>query len=241
MTTEPVLLTAVRSAVMTLTLNRPEVRNALSPELITALGTALTRLEDDNGIHVAVITGAGTAFCAGLDLTVFGAAEADTSSARALINRFGRLSKPVIGAVNGPAVTGGLELALGCDFLIGGPTAAFVDTHRTVGAFPGGGLSARLPRSVGIRTAKAMSLAGLRLDADSALRCGLLTEVVDAANLLPRTSELALATAETNQSYIRSVRKLYDENTDRSLAAALQAEHGEHRRWRDTQPRQWRR
>jgi enoyl-CoA hydratase len=238
--TESVLLTTVHKAVMTLTLNRPAARNALSPVLITALDAALTRLEDDDGIHVAVITGSGSAFCAGLDLTVFAPAEADTKPASALINRFGRLAKPVIGAINGPAVTGGLEIALGCDFLIGSPAAVFIDTHRTVGAFPGGGLSARLPAAVGLRTAKAMSLAGMRLDAAAALRCGLLCDVVDGGRLLARADELAHAAAETNQTYVCAVRALYNDNADRSLADALAAERAHNTQWRNTQPRQWR-
>lgn len=114
-----------------------------------------------------MITGAGRAFCSGLDLKVFTAPDADRSTVSALIHRFGRITKPLIGAVNGPAVTGGFELALGCDFLIGSHHAMFADTHATIGAFRGGGMTARLVQVPGVRSAKAVSLAGLRLDAEA--------------------------------------------------------------------------
>src|SRR3954447_11756207 len=114
-----VLQTVLADGVLTLTLHRPEARNALSPELVTALDHALNRFEQDPAVRAGVLTGAGAAFCAGLDLKVFADAGADRRTVRALIHRFGGLAKPLIGAVNGPAVAGGLEMALGCDFLIG--------------------------------------------------------------------------------------------------------------------------
>ncbi|MWA00948.1 enoyl-CoA hydratase [Actinomadura sp. LD22] len=234
-----VLLTEAAGGVMTLTLNRPEARNALSPELVTALDAALTRFEKDDGIRAAVITGRGPAFCAGLDLKVFAAAGADRRSVGDLLRRFGRLAKPVVGAVNGPAVAGGLELALGCDFLIGGPRAMFADTHVRIGAFPGGGMTARLERAVGVRTAKAMSLAGLRLDAGAALRAGLLAEVVENDALLARAHELAGAIAAAKPELVAVVNRLYDENGDLSLDDALAAEEDELERWRSTQPSKW--
>jgi enoyl-CoA hydratase len=233
----PVLLTELADGVLTLILNRPKARNALSPELVAALDEALTRFERDDAVRAAVITGAGRAFCSGLDLKVF--ANTDRSSVSAVIHRFGRVAKPLIGAINGPAVTGGLELALGCDFLIGSTHAMFADTHATIGAFPGGGMTARLGRAIGVRSAKAMTLAGVRLDAEAALRTGLLTEIVEPDALVARAQELAGNMAAANQDFIRSVRDLYDGNADRSLAEALAAERAAHQRWRDSQPLQW--
>ncbi|MEU6748287.1 enoyl-CoA hydratase-related protein [Spirillospora sp. NPDC046719] len=234
-----VLLTEAADGVMTLTLNRPSARNALSPALVTALDEALTRFEEDDGIRAAVITGRGPAFCAGLDLKVFAAAGADRRSVGDLIRRTGRLAKPVIGAVNGPAVAGGLELVLGCDFVIGGPKAMFADTHVRIGAFPGGGMTARLGRVVGVRTAKAMSLAGLRLDAEAALRAGLLSEIVEDDALLARAQQLAGAIAAAKPELVAVVNRLYDENDDRSLSDALAVEADELERWRSTQPSKW--
>ena len=236
----PVLLIESADGVLTLILNRPEARNTLSPELVAALEEALTRFESDDLIRAAVVTGAGRAFCSGLDLKIFAAEDADRSSVSALIHRFGRTTKPLIGAINGPAVTGGFELALGCDFLIGSTHAMFADTHATVGgAFPGGGMTARLGRAIGVRAAKAVTLAGVRLDADAALRMGLLTEVVEPDTLMARAQELAGNMAAANQDFIRSVRDLHNGNADGSLAKALEAERGAHQRWRDSQPLQW--
>jgi enoyl-CoA hydratase len=235
---DQVLLTELIDGVLILTLNRDQARNALSLRLIHALNEALTRLEYDDTVHAGVITGAGKAFCAGLDLETFAAADADRKPAGALIRRVGRLRKPLVGAVNGPTIAGGLELALGCDFLIGSPAAMFADTHRTVGAFPGGGLTARLPHAVGVRTAKAMSLGGMRLNAHAALRAGLLSEVVDADALVCRARELASNIAAADPTYIQALRELYDANMDRSLADALAAEQTEKARWGTSHPDQ---
>jgi enoyl-CoA hydratase len=227
-----VLHTTLTDCVLTLTLDRPEARNALSPDLVTALDEALDRFEQDTAVRAGVITGSGSAFCAGLDLTVFAAAQADRRTVRALLHRFGRLAKPLVGAVNGPAVAGGLEVAMCCDFLVGSPRAVFADTHVKIGAFPGGGTTARLGRVVGVRTAKAMSLAGLRLDADAALRAGLLSEVTAPDLLVPRAQELAAAVAAADPDLVSTVRALFVQNQDRSLADALAAESAELERWR---------
>ncbi len=229
---DPVLLVEMSGGVLTMTLNRPRARNALSPQLLADLDDALDILESDD-VRAGVLTGAGPAFCAGLDLKVFASADnADRDAASRVIHRVGKLAKPIIGAVNGATVTGGLELALGCDFLIGSPQALFADTHATVGAFPGGGLTARLGRVVGSRTAKAMSLAGLRLDAIAALRAGLLAEIVDDDALIARAQELARYIAAADPEYIATVRALHDGNTDRSVDEALAVERVEHANWR---------
>src|SRR5262249_25153217 len=142
----------------------------------------------------AVVTGAGDAFCAGLDLRE--AAELGESffaelRASDAINLVATMSKPTIAAVNGPAITGGLELALNCDFIVASTHAAFADTHARVGVVPGGGLTVRLPRVVGLANAKAMSLTGRVIRADEAARLGLVHSLVEPAALLD--SALALA------------------------------------------------
>jgi len=151
----------VSDRVALLTLNRPAARNALNTALARELAEALAGAEEDDGVDVVVLTGADPAFCAGLDLKELGtlgldpsrdregAASGDSPSALNWYRRLTTMTKPVIGAVNGPAVTGGLELALGCDFLIASERASFADTHARVGALPGGGLTARLPRLSG--------------------------------------------------------------------------------------------
>jgi enoyl-CoA hydratase len=237
--TGTVLRTELADGVLTLTLNRPEARNALSPELVTALGEALDRFEQDAEVRAGVITGSGPAFCAGLDLKVFAAAQADRQTVRSLIRRFGVLTKPLVGAVNGPAVAGGLELALCCDFLVGSPQAVFADTHVRIGAFPGGGMTVRLSRAIGVRTAKAVSLAGLRLNADAAVRAGLLSEVTAPDLLVPRAQQLAAAISASDPELVTTVRTLYDQNADRSVEEALTMESAELERWRAQHATGW--
>lgn len=236
---DPVLIVELSGGVLTMTLNRPRARNALSPQLLADLDDAFDILETDD-VRAGVLTGVGPAFCAGLDLKVFASAGySDRDAASRVIHRVGKLAKPIIGAVNGATFTGGLELALGCDFLIGSPQAVFADTHATVGAFPGGGLTARLGRVVGARTAKAMSLAGLRLDAWAARRAGLLAEIVDDGELIDRAQELARNIAAADPGYIATVRALHDGNTDRPLGEALAVERVEQANWRAAHRSSW--
>jgi enoyl-CoA hydratase len=235
-----VLEISVTGSVLVLTLNRPQARNALSPALVTALNGVLDRFIADDGLGAAVVTGNGPAFCAGLDLKVYSAPDADRRAPATLIRRFGSLPKPVIGAVNGPCMTGALELALGCDWLVGSPAAMFADTHVMIGAFPGGGMTARLSRAVGLRTAKAMSLGGVRLTAEQALHAGLLAEIVDPERLVEHTVEQAHRVASADPELVRLVRGLYEGNADRSLPDGLAAEQEELQRWRAMGPGQWR-
>ena len=178
-----------------MTLNRPEARNALSSELIDRLVEALHAAEDDPEVRAVVLTGADPAFCAGLDLREAGASglsshqvvEAKGSPWWVLHN----MTTPVIGAVNGPAVTGGLELALQCTFLLASERAVFGDTHAGVGLHPGGGLTGLLPQAVGLRKAREMSLTGNFIKAAEAHRLGLVNHVVPHPDLLPTSLRLA--------------------------------------------------
>src|SRR6201992_1830745 len=158
----------------TLTLNRPQSRNALSAALRDQFFGALADAETDDDVDAIIVTGADPVFCAGLDLKELGGQTAlpDISP------RWPALTKPVIGAVNGAAVTGGLEVALYCDILIASEHARFADTHARVGLLAASGLGGRVPQKVGIGLARRMSLTGDSLSADDALRAGLVTEVV---------------------------------------------------------------
>jgi enoyl-CoA hydratase len=171
----------------------------------------------------------------GLDLKVFAAADADRRTVGALIRRFGRLSKPIVGAINDPAVAGGLELALGCDFLIGSPQALFADTHVKIGAFPGGGMTARLSRAVGTRTAKAMSLGGVRLDAQAAPECRPVERDRRSGGARGQGPVIAANISTARRELVMIVPKLYDENADRPLDDALAFEEAELQRWRENQ------
>lgn len=204
--TEPVLLQRVEAGVAVLTLNRPSARNALNSELMAALATAMQAAEADDAVDAIVLTGTDPAFCAGLDLKELASTAANLRPAPGTERGFwAPVSKPVIGAVNGPAITGGLELALQCDFLVASERAVFGDTHARVGVVPGGGLSVLLPQAVGVRRAKELSLTGRFIGAEEALAWGLVNHVVPHDELLGFTVGLAATVAEADRWAARAI------------------------------------
>lgn len=214
-------------AVRTLTLNRPDARNALSGELISALYVRLQEADDDDDVSVVIVTGTDPAFCAGVDLKE--ASEEGMSyfarfETENCVTRVAQMRTPVLGAVNGPAFTGGMEIALGCDFLIASERAAFGDTHARVGILPGGGMTARLPRVVGAARARRLSMTGEVIDAKEALRLGLVTEVTLHEELLPRAREIARQIAEVPRSLMRGLKSMYVAGAAPSVDAALAVE-----------------
>src|ERR1700712_2665028 len=203
--TDEILLIETDERVRTLTLNRPQSRNALSTALRDQFFGALADSETDDDVDVVIVTGADPVFCAGLDLKELGGQTAlpDISP------RWPAMTKPVIGAINGAAVTGGLEVALYCDILIASEHARFADTHARVGLLPTWGLSVRLPQKVGIGLARRMSLTGDYLSADDALRAGLVTEVVPHDDLLPAARRVAASIVGNNQNAVRALLDSY--------------------------------
>src|SRR6188472_419160 len=195
MTDAHVLLIETADRVRTLTLNRPQSRNALSSALRRQFFAALRDAEADDAVDVVILTGADPVFCAGLDLKELG----DSTELPDISPKWPSMTKPVIGAINGAAVTGGLELALYCDVLIASEKAAFADTHARVGLLPTWGLSVRLPQKVGVGTARRMSLTGDYLSAADALRAGLVTEVVPHDQLLSAARAVAASIVGNNQ------------------------------------------
>lgn len=209
-----VLIVERADGVATLRLNRPAVRNALSATLIIALQRAMSELDRDDEVDVVVLTGADPAFCAGLDLNELGEGGAalglgSSPDGSTPASPWPAIGKPVIGAVNGVAVTGGLELALHCDILVASDRAAFADTHARVGVMPGWGLSVLLPRAVGTRMARQMSLTGHVLSAEEALRAGLVTAVVPHAELLTHVHQVATAIVGNNRAAVRTLLATY--------------------------------
>jgi enoyl-CoA hydratase len=214
----PVLLD-VSERIATITLNRPDVRNALSSEVLGLLPRLLERADRDPDVDVLVLTGADPAFCAGLDLNELGTrdsqnrgllgAGAESGSGHRTRGPLPRLSKPLIGAVNGVAVTGGLELALNCDFLVASERAKFGDTHAHVGIMPGWGLTVLLPQAIGVRRAREMSFTGNFIDADEAFRLGLVNHVVPHGELIPFTRRLAADIVGNEQAAVRHIRATY--------------------------------
>ena len=216
-----------RGAVRVLTMNRPESRNALNTDLISALHTALVQADRDVSVRAVVLTGADPAFCAGLDLKQAqrdGAAYFERLHAENCITKVAQLSKPVLGAINGPAITGGMEMALGCDFLVASDQAVFADTHARVGILPGGGMTARLPRLVGAGMARRLSMTGEVIDAARAEAMGLVTEVVAHTRLLDRTVEVATQICEVAAPVMQGLKAIYVAGAAAVIEPALAAE-----------------
>jgi enoyl-CoA hydratase len=180
-----------------LTLNRPNALNALSRALMAQLSDAIDRLQADPAVRVLILTGAGKAFCAGLDLKELGSGQASVGGREGAVNAndpvsaLQRFRGPVIGAINGAAVTGGFELALACDMLLASPLARFADTHARVGMAPGWGLSQKLSRAIGIYRAREVSLTGNWVSAEQAAAWGFVNRVVPAEGLLDAARALA--------------------------------------------------
>jgi enoyl-CoA hydratase len=209
---------AEHNRVATITLDRPAARNALNAALVAQLDAALVRAEEDPGVGAIVLTATDPAFCAGLDIREFNDTGRPPAGVNELIHRIPTISKPSIGAINGPTMTGGLELALGLDILIASDRARFGDTHAKVGILPGGGMTARLPRAVGQRMAMEMSLTGRLLSADEALQHGLVTHVVAHEQLLERAQELGETIATRDPDIVSRLRQLYRVSIDGTLA-----------------------
>jgi enoyl-CoA hydratase len=180
-----------------LTLNRPSALNALSRALGAELSERLDALQADPAVRVLILTGAGRAFCAGLDLKELGSSQDGLggggagATAHDPVAALQRFSGPVIGAINGAAVTGGFELALACDVLLASPQARFADTHARVGIAPGWGLSQKLSRAIGIYRAREVSLTGNWVGAEQAQSWGFVNRVVPAEQLLDAARQLA--------------------------------------------------
>jgi enoyl-CoA hydratase len=210
------------------TLNRPEAMNALSAALRAELARTVRDLEADPAIRVLILTGAGTrAFTAGLDLKELGSGASsvgDAVDSEDPVTAMGRFSGPIIGAINGVAITGGFELALACDVLIASENARFADTHARVGIMPGWGLSQKLSRAIGISRAKELSLTGNFLDARTAEAWGLVNRVVPADDLLPTCRRLAEDMLSVDPVMLKSYRKLIDDGFAASFGEGLRLE-----------------
>ena len=212
-----VVLLEIRDRIATVTLNRPEARNALSSEVLRALTARLGEADGSDDVDVVILTGADPAFCAGLDLKELGSsarnlgggAGPSTPATNRLQGPFPQMTKPVIGAINGVAITGGFELALNCDFLVASERAKFGDTHARVGVMPGWGLTVLLPQAIGVRRAREMSFTGNFVGAAEALQLGLVNRVVAHADLLPTARQLALDIIGNDQPGVRQIRRTY--------------------------------
>jgi enoyl-CoA hydratase len=234
-----VVLLEIADRVAVVTLNRPDQRNALNRELRRELARAVARCDGDDDVDVLILTGADPAFCAGVDLKEFGSGQAQQGEsfggvAETRDNWRGALpprTKPLIGAVNGVAVTGGFEVALNCDFLVASERARFSDTHARVGVMPGWGLTVLLAQRIGVARAKQMSFTGNYLDAHTALAWGLVNEVVPHDELLPYCRKLAADIVSNDQMGVRRMLKTYDEVTGTTVDEGWEIEARVSREW----------
>ncbi len=226
----PVVLLERDAGVATVTLNRPDALNALSTALRQALVRTFRELAEDDDTGVVILTGAGRAFTAGLDLkelggeTSAGAAAGEAVNDTDLGEAVGRFPKPVIGAINGYAITGGFELALMCDILICSTAARFADTHARVGIVPGWGLSQRLPRLIGLPRAKELSLTGNFLEAERAYEWGMVNRVVAPEELLPTARAMARDILTTEPLTRATVKRIMDEGWATTLGEGMALE-----------------
>jgi enoyl-CoA hydratase len=217
--------------VAVLTFNRPEAMNALSRAVRRALAEAMIALDRDPDVGAVVLTGAGDrAFTAGLDLKELGrdpdgleAATADDPTINP-VKAIEACGKPVVGAINGVAITGGFEVALACDVLVASTRARFADTHARVGIMPGWGLSQKLSRLVGPYRAKELSLTGNFLDAQTAAAWGLVNRVVEPAALMPTALGIAADIAGSPPDMIGALKRLIDDGYGLPFADALRLE-----------------
>ena len=226
--TEPVVLVEKEGPVALVTMNRPKALNALSKALRAALVTTFQALAEDQETEVVIFTGAGRAFTAGLDLKELGGETEASSEADGTEIDIGAVlqafPKPIIGAINGFAITGGFELALLCDILLCAEEAAFADTHARVGVVPGWGLSQRLPRLIGLPRAKELSLTGNFLSAQQAYAWGMVNRVVPKDELLPAAKALAKDILTTEPTTRHAVLTLLDAGWEDTLAGGLARE-----------------
>jgi len=230
MSTFETILLEEAAGVVTLTLNRPDKLNAINPQMMADLHSAVTALSARPEVRALILTGAGEkAFAAGADI----AAMADMTAARARTfaqvgHRVGALLEtahfPVIGAVNGFALGGGCELALTCDFLYASEKAKFGQPEVKLGVIPGFGGTQRLARRVGIGRARELCFTGEIIGAEEALRIGLVNGVTKPEELLTKVRAIATAIAERGPLAVASAKRVINAGADVPLATANELE-----------------
>ena len=211
------------------TINRPEAMNAMNPEVFKELSDALIKFKDDDDLWVGIITGAGDrAFCAGADiklmLPVIGELKDRPWAEPPIIMRGLNLWKPLIAAVNGAALGGGLEIALACDIRIASENATFAVPEVTLGLIPAWGGTQRLPRAIPMAKAAEMLLTGRPIDAQEAYRVGLVSRVVPLAELMPTATKMAEQICKCGPVAVRAAKQAMIEGTSLSLTEGLALE-----------------
>lgn len=216
---DAVVLTEVRDGIATITLHRPEARNAINGAMGAQLPAAVAAMDARDDVGVMILTGTDPAFCAGMDLRELGSDAGNLTVD--FCSRLWESSTPVIAAVNGAAVTGGLELVLACDLVVASEKARFADTHARVGIMPGAGMSVLLPQAIGLRLARELSLTGRFMGAEEAHHAGLVNRVVAHTELLDAAVKLAREIAANDRVVVRRMNRLLSENSRLTVGDAL--------------------
>ncbi len=230
MTEESILLAERKGAAAILTLNRPEVMNALNFSLLHALAAEVERLRFDSGVRAVIVTGAGEkAFCAGADLkerTAMDPVEVKKFifTIRNLFTAIEQLNKPVIAAVNGIALGGGTELALACDIRLASENASMGLTETRLAIIPGAGGTQRLPRLIGVGKAKELIFTGRRVASDEALAIGLVNSVCPPESLVEECLEIVSMIEETGPVAVEQAKYAINHGMETDIATGLALE-----------------
>jgi methylglutaconyl-CoA hydratase len=222
--------TRLEAGVLTITMNRPDKRNALNPAMIDELTHALNTAADDPACGVTILTGAGSAFCAGLDLDHLASLSdktpedhrADSERVARLLRTLYDCPKPTIAAVNGPAIAGGMGLATICDFTLAVPEARFGYTEVKIGFIPAI-VSAFLRHQIGDKRARDLLLTGRLIQADEALDLGLVTRLVPEQELMEEARSLAASLLRNSPAALQATKRLMSEHASRHLDQEIES------------------
>lgn len=225
-TDELIRVTREPNGIGFVTINRPKLLNSLTRAMMVDLAHAFKALDRDETVQVIILCGSGRAFCSGVDLTaaetVFKGDVKDVETDP--VAQMERCRKPIIGAINGFAVTAGFEISLACDILIASRGAKFIDTHARFGIFPSWGLSQKLSRIIGANKAREVSLTAMPLTAEMAEKYGLVNYVVEESHLLKKAREVAEAIMKNNQDMVLRIKSVINDGLKLELGQALALE-----------------
>ncbi|MDI3534839.1 MAG: 2-(1,2-epoxy,2-dihydrophenyl)acetyl-CoA isomerase [Thermosediminibacterales bacterium] len=226
---KPVLLEK-KDNIATITMNRPQTLNSLQPVLIDELVNALISVQNDDSVKVAVLTGAGRAFCAGGDLTHIETIDNPVQArdyivkAAEIVSTIVNMEKPVIAMVNGVAAGAGFNIALACDIIFCAKSVRFGQSFAKIGLIPDCGGTYFLPRAVGLHKAKELMFTGDLIDADTALKLGIVNKVIDDAELKETTYKFAEKLANGAPIALALIKKALNQSFSLNLECALELE-----------------
>lgn len=227
MSSSALVTIGIEEGIATVTLNRPDALNALNRGLRNALAETFQSLQDNADIRVVILTGNGRAFSAGLDLKEIehrGVRVDEVGAGNAMLKAIEAFDRPIIGAINGFAITGGFELALMCDLLIASTQASFADTHARVGVMPAWGLTQKLAATIGVYRAKELSLTGNYLSAQQACDWGLVNRVEEPESLLSTCRQLAQDMISCDPVVQKKIKRVIDGGCNDRLKSGMQLE-----------------